>query len=147
MADGHDVLEIEAVLAGQVDQGCAAGSHVLERAWPAAAGFADASVFEAPRCETSRGQRRAQVADMEEVVLRAPESAVDDDNDGMWPGAVGQAEVAKLRRLGAVCPAKVRRGRSAIEDVALVNELAAQACLRASIPIGTIVILSEARDL
>jgi hypothetical protein len=131
VADGDDALQIEVVRGGEVAEVGAPPSDVLECAWPAAARFADAAELQAPRGDAGRGECGAQVADVQQVVLGAPEAAVEHDGHRVWPCAHGQTQVAELRRLCAVGNAQVRKRRNASEDLALVCELATQAFLRA----------------
>src|SRR6266540_2821006 len=68
-------------------------------------------------------QRRAQVADVQQVVLRAPEAAVQHDRDRVRPWSGWQPQIAKLLRPAPIRDAPVGRRRWPIEDLALVGEL------------------------
>src|SRR5262245_12399348 len=96
VADGDDAAHVEPVVGGEVREVRAAQCDVVEGARPTAAGLADASKFEVPGCQSSGGERRAQVANVRQVVLGAPESAMDHNRHGVWPSSGRYAQLAEL---------------------------------------------------
>ncbi len=116
VADGDHPIQIEGILCGELAQVIRAVGDVLERARPAAALVSDTAILESPGGDAFVGQAIRQRADMSDIVLREPATAVDHDRHGKRPRPCGQAQLPELERAVAVGEAHVRlHGDQSIE--------------------------------
>ncbi len=113
----HQPLEIQVVALGDARQMFCAVQHVVHRSRPAAARIAEPSVLDAPRSGARFRQRRAQVAGVIEIVLRAPESAVNEEHGRVRTWTARQPQIPELKRILAVRNARVRLGRREPQNI------------------------------
>jgi len=101
---------------GDLGYGSGSVADIFERSWVAASRLANPSIFETPGCEPSFGEGSAKVGCVGQVVLRLPETSVDEDDDGVGARACGEAKFSKLVGVGPVGDALARRWGRAFED-------------------------------
>jgi hypothetical protein len=123
MAHRHDSVQVEWIDRRQLGQVRATGRDVWQRARPAAAGLADAAVFDAPRRIASRRERRAQMPDVQLVILRPPEPAVEHDDRRVRPVPSRQSQIAELCLFRPIRNTLVRRRRRPVQDLPFVRDL------------------------
>src|SRR5262245_32223694 len=99
MAGRHHAIEIEWVLGPQRAEVFGSMQDVVESPGPAAPGIPDAPVLDIPGGEAGSRQGSAQMTCVLEIVRRAPESAVDEDDDGMGAFSLRQAQIAELEHV------------------------------------------------
>src|ERR1035437_8600561 len=91
-------------------------AHILVRSGPATAGVPHAAILEICYRHSALSQRSAEVAGVQQVVLRPPESAVDHHRDGARRGRF--PDIEELAGIVAVSYALVGRVRREREDIA-----------------------------
>ena len=92
------------------------GSDVFEGSWVASSRLADAAVFETPGGVACFGDGSAEVGGVGQVVLRLPETSVDEDDDWVGARACGETEFSELVGVGAVGYALAGRWGRQVED-------------------------------
>jgi hypothetical protein len=117
VTDGHGAPEIQVVLPGKATQRVDSPGNIEKRAGPATSFVADAPVLDVPGGDARPGERRAEVTGVSQVVLSAPEPAVEDDGDRVWPAGSGKPEIAELEVEWPVRDAPIRRRGRKGEDV------------------------------
>jgi hypothetical protein len=121
VAEERDAVEVERIPHRELRGERQRAADVLDGRRPAAADVADAPVLDVPRRDPARGEVDAEVSRVDQVPVRLPVAAVDDDEEGERTAARGQAQVAELQRLRAVDEPRVRRRRRRVgEDVVAV---------------------------
>src|SRR5579859_54560 len=96
---------------------CTVGAaDVFKRSGPSAAGIAHATVFHVPGCDAGIFQRVAKMTGVSEVILGAPEAAVNEKDDGMRAFSGGEARVDELIWVLAVRKAQIGLGRFLAQD-------------------------------
>jgi hypothetical protein len=120
VAGGENVADVEGEGLGEFWHEVHAGGGVLEGAWPATAGVADAAVLDGPDgCALGR-HGLAEKAGVVEVEGVAPPSAVEEDDERVeliWLAARRQPQVAELEREVAVGETIVGAWWCAVEEV------------------------------
>jgi hypothetical protein len=91
--------------------------HIVERPRPSSTWISNASVFQIPGGHTFGGQRCAQVTRMLEIVLVAPEAAVDVHHDRVRSVALWKAQITELVRVRAIGHPFVSRRRGQTQNV------------------------------
>src|SRR5579864_1618982 len=95
---------------------------VLESLRPAAAGISYPPIFHVPRRHALCGESSAQVTGMREVILRAPESAMQEHKRRMRSFARRAPQIDKLIRVRSVVQALIRGRRRKRQDVFAAHE-------------------------
>src|SRR6202022_1381825 len=90
MSGGDHALQIQVVAHCKSLDVFGAVQHVIHGAGPAAAGIADSPILEAPSRGSGTCQCCASVSGVVEAVGISPESAVNEDDNGMRARSAGQ---------------------------------------------------------
>src|SRR5712671_1903218 len=98
------------------EQGVVGAADVLKCSGPAAAGIADATVFDVPGCDADFFQRGTKMPGISEIVLRAPVAAVDEEDNGMRTFSRGKANVDELIRVLPIRETQIGIGRFLFQD-------------------------------
>src|SRR2546422_3797985 len=96
MAQRNHASEIQLEVHREQSKMISAPGDILQGSGPTAAGVSNPPVLDTPRCQTCVGQRRAKVTDIFQVIQGAPESAMDNNDDGMQSCIPGKAEIPEL---------------------------------------------------
>src|SRR5512133_4074640 len=123
---GEDDPPVERVALGQLGRELDPSRDVLPRPRPRAADVAARAVLDAPGREAGVTDLDAEMADVDQVVLSPPSSAVHDDDQRERAIAGGKPKVAELLRLRSVDEPRVGgEGRRVVENVMAVPRHAA----------------------
>jgi hypothetical protein len=87
---------------GDLGYGSGSVADIFERSWVAASRLANPSIFETPGSVPGFGDGSAEVGGVGQVVLRFPETSVDEDDDGVGARACGEAKFSELIGVRAV---------------------------------------------
>src|SRR5579859_537842 len=107
MSGGDHALQIKVIAHREPLDVFRTVQHVIHSAGPATAGIADSPILEAPTRGSGTCQRGASVSSVIEAVGISPESAVNEDDNGMWARSAGQSKIAELLRIFPVRDARV----------------------------------------
>ena len=99
MTEHYGARRIATVLRGVLAGEGHGEFHVVEGAGPAAAGFADAAVFDVGGGESGNSEGLAHRSGMQEIVADAPESSVNHDDERTSCAVRGAAEIYELTGL------------------------------------------------
>ena len=99
MSGNGETIHIEAVprtiLAGALLQVAPRDANIVKGGWPAAS-VANAAVFEIACGDTCLGQRCASVAGVDQVVLRPPVAAVNEQKNGIPVAIAWNPQIEEL---------------------------------------------------
>ena len=102
MTHDHDFAGVQTVTFDELRQEPVGASNIFKSAGPAAAGVADAAILHIPGGESFRGQCRAQMSSVSEIVFGSPEAAVNVHDALGRAFAFGQTNLAELVGIGSV---------------------------------------------
>src|SRR6267142_3340600 len=117
MSDHDHACCIDGILLRKHRQEAIRGLNVAKRTGPATASIPDAAVFDVQGRDASSSEGRAEVAGVDEIVLRPPEASVDDESGGVSTPTAGNAQICKLVRIFAINDASVSGWRGFSQDV------------------------------
>jgi len=112
-------VSAERMLAG--DEEIESATEVVECAGPAAPRISGAAVLDVPGGNTCSGQRVTKVPGVSKIVLGAPESAVNEEDNRVGSRRRGQADIGKMVRIGTVGEPMARARDRAAENVFVLH--------------------------